>query len=52
MGTGYLFEASFFQNIVEDMILFHLRSDEEILAFYQKLCAGIEKENFRMSGVF
>lgn len=47
-GTGYLFEASFFQNIVEDMILFHLKSDEEILAFYRKLYEEIEKENFRM----
>ncbi|MDE6601805.1 MAG: hypothetical protein K2K90_06525 [Lachnospiraceae bacterium] len=46
--TGYLFEASFFQNIVEDLMLFHLRSDEEILAFYRKLYEGIEKENFRM----
>ena len=47
-GTGYLFEASFFQNIVEDMILFHLRSDDEILEFYRKLYAGIRKENFLM----
>ncbi|MDE5717530.1 MAG: hypothetical protein K2I53_07950 [Lachnospiraceae bacterium] len=47
-GTGYLFEASFFQNIVEDLMLFHLKSDEEILAFYGKLYDGIRKDNFRM----
>ncbi|MCI8523425.1 MAG: hypothetical protein HFI62_09520 [Lachnospiraceae bacterium] len=46
--TGYLFEASFFQNIMEDMILFHERSDEQIMAFYRKLYGGIAKDNFLM----
>lgn len=47
-GNGCLFEASFFQNIVEDMILFHLRSDAEIIEFYGKLYEGIRKDDFRM----
>lgn len=35
--TGYLFECSFFQNIVEDLMLFHLLDDDEIIGFYQEL---------------
>lgn len=35
--TGYLFECAFFQNIVEDLILFHMLSDEEIVDFYREL---------------
>ena len=34
-GTGYLFECAFFQNIMEDLILFHERSDEDINAEIQ-----------------
>lgn len=45
-GTGYLFECSFLQNIVEDLILFHQLSDDEIIAFYRKLYDTIQKENF------
>lgn len=46
--SGYLFECAFMQNIVEDLILFHLRSDEEILDFYERLYAVIPKEHFRL----
>ena len=35
--TGYLFECSFFQNIIEDLMLFHMLSDEEIMEFYRDL---------------
>jgi len=45
-GSGYLFECSFMQNIIEDMILFHQMSDEEIVAFYRRLFAVIDKEHF------
>ena len=40
--TGYLFECALFQNITEDLILFHMLSDEEIMAFYRNLfeCVG------------
>lgn len=44
--TGYLFECSFFQNIIEDLVLFHLLSDDEIIEFYQNLYSKIVKENF------
>jgi len=44
--TGYLFECAFFQNIMEDLILFHERSDEEIIDFYRDLFDVIDKENF------
>lgn len=44
--TGYLFECAFFQNLVEDMILFHLLSDEEIMDFYRVLFQKVDKEQF------
>lgn len=46
--TGYLFECSFFQNIMEDLILFHGLSDEEIVDFYRELYGVIDRENFRL----
>jgi len=46
--SGYLFECAFFQNIMEDLILFHMLSDEEILDFYRELYGLVEKENFLM----
>lgn len=47
-GEGNLFECAFFQNIVEDMILFHLLTDDEIVAFYKELFAVVDKEKFLM----
>ena len=47
-GSGYLFECAFLQNIVEDLILFHQLSDEEILSFYHRLYAVMPQENFRL----
>lgn len=44
--SGYLFECSFFQNIIEDLILFHQLSDDEILEFYHELYNNINKEQF------
>lgn len=44
--TGYLFECSFFQNIIEDLILFHLLNDDEIVEFYRELYSNIKKEQF------
>lgn len=43
---GYLFECSFFQNIIEDLILFHLLNDDEIIEFYRDLFNVINKEQF------
>lgn len=47
-GSGYLFECAFLQNIVEELILFHQLSDEEILSFYERLYTVIYKEHFRL----
>ena len=47
-GTGYLFECAFFQNIMEDLILFHELNDEEIVEFYHELFARVDKESFRL----
>ena len=44
--TGYLFECAFFQNIIEDLILFHLLDDNEIVEFYKELYNVIHKEEF------
>ncbi len=46
--TGYLFECSFFQNIVEDMILYYQMEDEEIIEFYKRLFETADMENFRL----
>lgn len=51
-GNGYLFECSFLQNIIEDLILFHQLSDDDIVAFYQRLFQKIEKENFVLLYLF
>lgn len=45
-GTGYLSECAFLQNIVEDLILFHGLTDDEIIAFYRRLYAEIDREHF------
>lgn len=44
--TGYLFECSFFQNIMEDLILFHELNDEEIVEFYRELYGVMNRDNF------
>ena len=46
--TGYVFECSFLQNLTEDLILFHEKSDEEILDLYRELFAALDKERFRL----
>ncbi|MBE5930218.1 MAG: hypothetical protein E7268_04040 [Lachnospiraceae bacterium] len=46
--TGYVFECSFLQNLTEDLILFHEKSDEEILAFYRELYDALDKDSFRL----
>lgn len=44
--TGYLFECNFFQNIIEDLILFHMLSDEEIVTFYRELFESVDTQSF------
>lgn len=46
--AGYLFECSFFQNIMEDLILFHMLGDEEIVEFYEKLFELVDKQKFML----
>ncbi len=46
--TGYVFECSFLQNLTEDLILFHEKSDEEILELYRELYVALDKESFRL----
>lgn len=45
---GNIFECAFFQNIVEDMILFHQLSDDEIIDFYKELYEKMDKKSFRL----
>ena len=49
---GYLFECAFFQNIMEDLILFHECSDDEILDFYRELFELVDKEQFQLFYLF
>lgn len=44
----YLFECSFLQNIIENLILFHQLSDDEIVDFYKKLYEKVDKEKFTL----
>jgi len=46
--TGYVFECSFLQNLTEDLILFHKKNDEEIVAFYRKIFDCLNKDDFRL----
>ena len=43
---GHLFECALFQNIMEELMLFQMLSDEEIIAFYRELLQVIDLENF------
>jgi len=47
-GNGYLFECSFFQNVIETLILYYMLSDEEIVEFYRELYSYVKKEHFRL----
>lgn len=45
-GEGYVSECAFLQNIVEELILFQMLGDDEIVAFYRRLYGEVRKENF------
>jgi len=47
-GAGNLFECAFFQNIMDELLLFRQISDEEIVEFYKRMFDGIPKQGFRM----
>lgn len=43
-----IFECSLFQNIVEDMILFHNLSDEQIMDFYYQVKKALYEKTYRI----
>ncbi|MGB8455222.1 MAG: hypothetical protein WCD89_23190 [Anaerocolumna sp.] len=45
-GTGNVFECAFFQNTVEELMLFAEYDDEQILDFYSKLITDINLDDF------
>ena len=47
-GSDQIFECSIFQNLVEDMILFRLMSDDEILSFYREVRVALEGKPYRI----
>ena len=47
-GDNYIFECSIFQNIVEDMILFQKRSDQEIIDFYKKIREALSGKQYQI----
>ena len=47
--NGNIFECSLFQNIVEDMILFQVASDEEIIAFYREIKKALEGRDYHIA---
>ena len=45
---GNLFECSFFQNILEELMLYAMFSDQQIMDFYQELTALLDLSNFKL----
>ena len=43
-----IFECSFFQNIVEDMILFKVMSDDEIIEFYKEVRKALDGKDYHI----
>lgn len=41
-----IFECALFQNIIEDLMLFHKRTDEQVSQFYYKLKDAMKTEDF------
>lgn len=47
-GTGNVFECSFFQNTMEELLLYYDLSEQEILAFFAELFAELRDKDFVM----
>ncbi len=47
-GDGNIFECSLLQNIVEDMMLFRVCTDDEIIAFYKDVRKALEGKKFHI----
>ena len=47
-GINQIFECSIFQNIVEDLILFRVMPDDEILSFYREIRDALKGKEYRI----
>ena len=47
-GDKYIFECSLFQNIVEDMMLFRVCADDEIVDFYKEVRKALEGKKYHI----
>lgn len=47
-GDGNIFECSLFQNIVEDMILFQKKSEEDIIDFYKEVKKALAGKDYQI----
>lgn len=47
-GEGNLFECAFFQNILEELMLFGQYDDGQILSFYKELISALDMRAFRL----
>ena len=45
-GEGNIFECSFFQNTVDELLLYYEMSEQEILGFYEELFGKLREKNF------
>lgn len=47
-GSGNVFECSFFQNTMEELLLYYDMSEQEIIEFYEELFAKLRDKDFLM----
>ena len=47
-GSDQIFECSLFQNIIEDMMLFRVMSDDEIVSFYSDIREALKGKEYRI----
>ena len=47
-GSGNVFECSFFQNTMEELLLYYDMSEQDIVAFYEELFAPLKDKDFVM----
>ena len=47
-GSGNVFECSFFQNTMEELLLYYDMTEQEIVAFYEELFVPLKEKNFVM----
>ena len=47
-GSGNIFECSFFQNTMEELLLYYDMTEQEIVAFYEELFAPLRDKDFVM----